>query len=387
MKYLFWISLLFILYTYAGYPLVLYVLSRLSPRRVDKRSIAPEPLVTVVVAARNEGDNIGKRVENLLKQHYPPNRLEIVVVSDGSTDATNDVVARLVEREQVKMTCGGETFPRLRLLTHDENRGKPHAINEGVRLARGEFLVFTDARQDFEPDAVRELVANFSDPSVGSVTGELVFYENSDTTIKAEMGLYWTIEKWIRKAEGSVHSVVGATGAIYAIRRELFEEIPEETILDDVLVPMRIVSRGYRNVFESRAIAHDVFSVNLEKEKRRKIRTLLGNYQLLRLMPELASVAANPLFLQFFSHKIFRLFVPFFFIALAVSALAADGFFYRLVFWGIVALLLMTLFYRQLSRLPVVGKLCAVSRTFFSLNYFALLAFFYFIRPGKAKVW
>jgi len=387
MKYLFWISLFFITYTYLGYPLVLYILSKLFPKRVDKKLPALEPLVTVVVAARNEGETIGKRIKNLLSQHYPPNRLEIIVVSDGSTDVTNEIVARLAGQEPVKIRFKDEVLPRLRLVTHDENKGKPHALNEGVRLAHGEFIVFADARQDFEPDAVRELIANFNDPSVGSVTGELVFYQDSETTIRAEMGLYWNFEKRIRKMEGSIHSVVGATGAIYAIRRELFEEIPEETILDDVLVPLRIVSRGYRNVFEDEAVARDVFSADMEREKRRKIRTLLGNYQLLRLMPSLASVTGNPLFLQFVSHKIFRLFVPFFFIALFVSSFMVEGLFYRFVFWGIVALFLMTCFSRQLSRIPLIGTFCTISRTFFFLNYFALLAFLHFIRPWKTKVW
>jgi biofilm PGA synthesis N-glycosyltransferase PgaC len=387
MKYLFWISLIFIAYAYVGYPLVLYLLSKLAPRKVDKKRLVPEPLVTVVVAARNEAETIGKKIENLLGQHYPPDRLEIVIVSDGSTDATNEIAGRYAAAEAVTIRGGTGTFPRLRLLTSQENRGKPHALGRGVSAAHGEYIVFADARQDFDPDAVRELIENFNDPKVGSVSGELVFRDDSDTSVKAEMGLYWTIEKWIRKMEGRVHSIAGATGAIYAIRKELFEEIPEETILDDVLVPMRIVSRGYRNVFEDRAIAFDVFSKDLAGEKRRKVRTLFGNYQLLRLMPELASVSGNPIFIQFISHKIFRLLVPFFFIALFVSSLLAHGFIYQLTFWGIVAAVLMSIFSGPLSRIPCLNKLCAFSRTFFSLNYFALLAFFYFLRPGKTKVW
>ena len=387
MNYLFWLSLAFIAYTYLGYPLVLMALSTLAPKRIDKRRLAPDPLVTAVVAARNEEATIEKRIKNLLGQEYPPDRLEIIIVSDGSTDATNEIVERCVSAEGVRIRAGDETVPRLRLVKLDGNRGKAHAINAGVALAHGEFIVFGDARQDFDPDAVRELVANFNDPEVGSVTGELVFYEDSATSIKAEMGLYWTFEKWIRKMEGRVHSVAGATGAIYAVRRALFEEIPEETILDDVLVPMRIVSRGYRNVFEARAIAHDVFTKDLAGEKRRKVRTLYGNYQLLRLMPELVSISGNPIFLQFVSHKIFRLFVPFFFIALFISSIIAEGVIYHVAFWTIAAAILMNMFHGPLSRVPYLGTLCAASRTFFSLNYFALLAFFYCMKPEKDKVW
>jgi biofilm PGA synthesis N-glycosyltransferase PgaC len=387
MEILFWISLAYILYAYAGYPCILWVWARLRPRPVRMERSTAEPLVTAVVAARNEGRTIGKRIENLLSQNYPPQKLEIIIVSDGSSDETDGIIEAYAARETATIRRGSELYPRLRLVRIPENRGKPNALNNGVGLAHGEIIVFADARQDFEPNAVRELVANFADASIGSVSGELVFYEHSDTSVRAEMGLYWTIEKWIRRTEGLVHSIAGATGAIYAIRRELFEKIPEETILDDVYVPMKIVCRGYRNVYDGRAVAHDVFSKDLPEEKRRKIRTLLGNYQLLRLMPELSSPATNPIFLQFFSHKIARLFVPFFMLSLFVSAIFSTGWFCRFTLWGIVLFFLIAVFRRQLRLVPLVGKLSAISSTFFMLNYFAFLAFFHFIRPGKAKIW
>jgi cellulose synthase/poly-beta-1,6-N-acetylglucosamine synthase-like glycosyltransferase len=387
MKPLFWISLAFILYVYAGYPLVLLAWSRLRPRPVDKRRPAAEPLVTAIVAARNESAVIGKRLENLMSQTYPPDRLEIVVVSDGSTDDTAAIVERYAAADATTIRIGDRTLPRLRLVTIPENRGKPNALNAAVALAHGEIVVFADARQDFDPAAVRELVSNFSDPAVGSVSGELVFRELADGGVRTEIGLYWAIEKWIRKTEGSIHSIAGATGAIYAIRRSLFERIPDETILDDVYVPMKIVCGGRRNVFDERALAYDVFSKSMPQERRRKVRTLAGNYQLLRLCPELASPGANPIFFQFVSHKIARLFVPFFFIALFVAAFLAEGFLYRVAFAGIIALILLTVFSRYLDRVPGLGRLCAVSRTFFTLNYFAFLAFFKFFGRGHRDIW
>ncbi len=387
MKILFWLSLVYILYAYAGYPLALWIWARVRPRPVAKAAPAAEPLVTAVVAARNEERNIGKRIENLLSQTYPPRKLEIVVVSDGSTDGTERVVEEYAARETAHIERGGERFPRLRLARIPESRGKPNALNTGVGLAHGEIVVFADARQAFDPGAVRELVGNFADPAVGSVSGELAFYDRPGAGVKTEIGLYWKIEKWIRKTEGLVHSIAGATGAIYAIRRELFERIPDETILDDVYVPMKIVCRGYRNVFDERAIARDEFSMNLPVERRRKVRTLLGNYQLLRLMPELSSPAGNPIFFQFFSHKIARLFVPFFFIALFVSSIFVPGPVYRLALWGIAALLLLAVLRTRLSRAPLLGRASAAASTFFLLNYFALLAFVALIKPGKTKIW
>ena len=387
MESLFWLSLALILYTYAGYPLVLYVWARLRPRPVRKNRAAAEPLVTVVIAARNEESSIGKRVENLLAQNYPPQKLEIVVVSDGSTDGTDAIVDALASRQGAVIRRGKEVHPRIRLARIPERRGKPNALNRGVELAIGEIIVFADARQDFDANAVRELVANFADPSVGSVSGELAFRQSPNADVQTEIGIYWAIEKWIRKTEGLVSSTAGATGAIYAIRRELFETIPEETLLDDVYVPMKIVCRGFRNAFDERAIAHDVFSKGMPAEKRRKIRTLLGNYQLLRLMPELSSPASNPVFFQFLSHKVLRLFVPFFFLALLVASALAAGSFYRLALGGIAALAALAVFKRPLSRVPVLGRLGALSSTFLVLNYFAFLAFFHCMRRERAKVW
>jgi biofilm PGA synthesis N-glycosyltransferase PgaC len=387
MKFIFYLSLLFILYTYAGYPALIYLLARFFPRRVKKGPLAPEPLVSVVVAARNEERFIGKKVESLLGQDYPPDRLEIVIVSDGSTDGTNAIVESFAAGSSATIAAGGAHHPRLRLIVLDANRGKPSALNAGVAGSHGEYIVFADARQEFGPRAVRELVSNFSDPAVGSVSGELLFREDSKTEIKSEMGLYWKIEKWIRRTEGAIHSVVGATGAIYAIRKSLFVPIPADTILDDVFVPMKIVCAGYRNVYDGEAVAYDRFSKNLAHEAQRKVRTLLGNYQLIRISPELLLPFGNPLFVQFFSHKVFRLFVPFLFIAMVVAALFLSGLIYRLALAAVVLGLLMCLFNKPFSRVPVLGSLTAIARTFLLLNSFAFIAFFRAIRPGKVNVW
>jgi biofilm PGA synthesis N-glycosyltransferase PgaC len=387
MKLLFWLSLIFIAYTYAGYPLLLYLASRFFPRRVRKGPLEPEPLVSVVIAARDEEAFIGPKIESILAQDYPPEKLEIIVVSDGSTDGTAGVVERLMATNTQMVYSGDGAAPRLRLIVLPTNEGKPCALNAGVAAARGEFIVFADARQQFEQSAVRALMSNFADPEVGSVSGQLVFREDSRTDIKAEMGLYWNMEKWIRRTEGEIHSGAGATGAIYAIRRSLFESIPRDTILDDVFVPMKIVCKGRRNVFEAGAVAYDRISKDLAAEQRRKVRTLLGNYQLLRISPELASPVGNPIFLQFLSHKILRLFVPFFFLALMLSSALVSGLFYKVVFVGTIALLLLHLLNRQISGVPVLGRASALARTFVSLNSFAFLAFFHAFRSGKADVW
>jgi cellulose synthase/poly-beta-1,6-N-acetylglucosamine synthase-like glycosyltransferase len=187
--------------------------------------------------------------------------------------------------------------------------------------------------------------------------------------------------------ESSIHSVPGATGSIYAIRKVLFEPIPRGTLLDDVFVPMKIISKGYRSVFDSKAIAYDTISRDFAEEKKRKVRTLIGNYQLLGIMPELLSLKKNPIFFSFISHKILRLFVPFFFLIIVVSSLLMSGFIYKLSLIISTGTLLLPLGQKIFTKVPYVGMLSTMARTFVSLNYFALLAFLHLIWPRKKKVW
>ena len=387
MEFLFWLSLLFILYTYAGFPCLLFVWSRLFPKKVNKAYPSEYPLVSVIIAARNEEKNIKGRLKDLLKQDYPLDKMEVIVVSDGSTDKTNQIVEEQAKMEAGKPDKGELGFKNLMLIEIPESRGKPNAINVGVKKASADFIVFTDARQRFEPNAVKELLANFNDPDVGCVSGELVFYEDSDTDIKAEMGFYWNLEKRVRKMESAVGSVAGATGAIYAIRKSLFSPLPEETLLDDVFIPMHVVFKGYRTVFDGEAVAYDTVSQDLAQEKRRKIRTLLGNYQLIKIMSGLLSSRKNPIFLRFLSHKILRLFVSFFFLGMLFTSLFATGITYKLAFLLCIVVLVLPLIDRAVKPIPLLGSISTLARTFVSLNYFAFLAFVYLVKPGKKGLW
>ena len=187
--------------------------------------------------------------------------------------------------------------------------------------------------------------------------------------------------------ESSIHSVPGGTGCIYSIRKSLFQPIPEETLLDDVFVPMNAVLQGCRNILDAEAIAYDSISKNFAEEKRRKVRTLLGNYQLLRIMPDLLSVRRNPICLAYISHKILRLFVPFFFLVLLFSSFAVDGVIYETTFVLLIVTLALALVHDFVSTVRYVNIVAIFARTFVVLNYFALLAFIYFIWPTKKNVW
>jgi len=311
----FWSSLLLLLYVYGGYPMVAALRAKLHPKR---RLRAPlEPRVSIIVIAHNEAERIGGRIENLLTLNYPPHRVEIVIGSDGSTDGT-------VERARRYQSLG------VTVRAFTQHRGKPAIVNALVPIVHGEIVVFADARQRFDPQSLRALVANFADPSVGAVSGELVI-QADDGTAAAGHGAsaYWRCEKFIRNAEGKVDSTVGATGAIYAIRSELFEPIPEDTLLDDVLIPLKIVRRGYRVVFEPNARAYDHASSTARQEFVRKTRTIAGTFQLMAREGWLLNPLRNRLWFETISHKVLRLALPMLHAAWFVAnVLLADSGFY-----------------------------------------------------------
>jgi biofilm PGA synthesis N-glycosyltransferase PgaC len=377
-KILFWFCLTAIFYTFVGYPLAIYLLARLRSRKVAKSYITPS--VSVIIACLNEEKNIAARIENLLQSSYPEELFEIIVVSDGSTDDTVEKVSRYAEN-------------RVRIFHYNERKGKPTALNLGIENATGEIIVFADARQSFETDVIKELVANFADQNVGAVSGAYLMNDNKGSTVGEGVGFYWKYEELIRKSEARVASVIGATGAIYAIRRNLWAPVPPETILDDVYTPMRIAMQGYRVVFEEKAVAHDVMAKSASREFSRKVRTLMGNYQLCQLMPRLM-LPTNGLLLQFFSHKLMRLVAPVFMMILVVAnailiaqtSFTAETFFYQVAFTGQMSFYVSVLFGWLLSKSNRKVRLFNVAYVFSVMNAAALVGLFYFV-SGKRNIW
>lgn len=367
MRVLFWASILIIFYAYAGYALWLRLLA--SIRNVPVRRAEIEPFVSVIMAVHNEEANLPAKFENLRRMEYPQERMEVVVASDGSSDATVDILTRTEGVIAVVLA---------------QARGKAAALNAAVAKARGEILVFFDARQNVDVQTIKELCSCFADPQVGAVSGELLLVDTEGRPAGDALGLYWRIEKLIRRLESATGSVVGVTGAIYAIRRELYVNLPEGTILDDVLVPMNVARAGKRVIFQPTAIARDRIFQNPGKEFARKVRTLTGNYQLVQLAPWLLS-PANPLLFRFLSHKLLRLLVPFLLVTLFVSSLLAGGLLYhaifasQLVFYGLAGWGMASPSARRL-------RAVAIAETFTMLNLAAVFAFYNFA-SGRKKVW
>jgi cellulose synthase/poly-beta-1,6-N-acetylglucosamine synthase-like glycosyltransferase len=319
--FVFWGSAILLGYVYFGYPLGAALRAQFTARPRPRRS--SEPLVSIVVIAHNEEDRIAARIENLLALDYPARRREIVIASDGSIDDT-------------VMRARGYEGQGVSVRSFHARRGKSAVLNVVVPGLRGDIVLFADARQQFDRQSLRALVENFADPAVGAASGELVLTTGAGTAAAGRgSAFYWRYEKFIRSAEGRADSTVGATGAIYAIRRALFEPIPDDTILDDVLIPLRIVRKGFRVVFEPRARAYDSASPTAHHEFVRKARTIAGTFQLFSREWWLFDPRRNRLWLQTMSHKALRLTLPVLHAALLVASVAlASTWFYQAALAG-----------------------------------------------------
>lgn len=363
MQLLFWISVIGILYTYAGYPVLLRLLGTSRPVLQGPYT----PTVSIILAAKNEAASLPQKLASLRALHYPPELLQIVIASDGSTDATEQILREALDVVPVVLK---------------PSVGKAEAVNQAVRHATGEVLVCLDVRQSLDPDAIQQLVSCLADPAVGAVSGELLLEDAAGQPSSDGLGIYWKIEKLTRKLESATGSVVGVTGAIYAIRRELFQPIPQGTLLDDVLIPMQVARCGKRVIFHSGAIARDRIFADRGKEFGRKVRTLTGNYQMLQLAPWLLS-PANPLLFRLISHKLLRLVVPLFLFTLLLSSALARAPFYRFSF------ALQVLFY-ALALIGLLrpaarrGRAVGIPYTFCMLNAAAAMAFYNFL-GGRAR--
>jgi cellulose synthase/poly-beta-1,6-N-acetylglucosamine synthase-like glycosyltransferase len=369
--WIFWSSLILIAYTYSGYAMLVSLLAHI------KGSVPPRaahtPAVTVVITAYNEAQRIAERLRNILAQDYPPGQLFAVVASDGSDDGTERMAA---------------IDDRVRVLALPDNRGKAAALNAAMAVVDTEFVVFTDARQRFAPDAVRRLLAAFADPQVGAVTGELEMVEMIENRARtADAGLYWRMEQSLREGEALLGWLHGVSGAVYALRKELFCPLPPGTILDDMWVPLHV---GFvrRRIWMARdAIAYDVPSATGAEEYRRKLRTLAGNWQLIARLPRLLNPWRNPLFFPWVSHKLLRLIAPWALIAAWVTAGVHGGDFFRLAFYLQSAAYLVAVFALLAPRIAARIPLLSVAASFVMLNAAALLSLPACLALDSRRLW
>lgn len=381
----FWLCLGGVVHTYFTYPITLIGweavrgaltdLRYLGGKRDRRRPREPLtlPFVSVVVAAWNEADVIGEKVKNSLELDYPLEKFELIVGSDGSDDGTDDIVV-------------GFEDPRVRLSGARERAGKVSVLNRTIPSATGDIIVLSDANTMLEPDAIRRLVRHFSDPGVGAVCGRLRLYNPRKSGY--EESSYWLYESFLKLHEGKRGAVMGANGGIYAIRKSLFSPLPPDTIVDDFVIAMRCLQRGYRVVYDPEAVAIEETTEDYAKERIRRVRIAAGNFQSLGMVGSLLHPRNGFAAYAFFSHKLLRWLAPFLLILLFLAnlsllhhtlyqaTLAAQLLFYWLALIGYAV------------RLPgALGRLASVARYFVEMNVGMAQGFVRYLRRTQKVTW
>jgi cellulose synthase/poly-beta-1,6-N-acetylglucosamine synthase-like glycosyltransferase len=364
-------ALALLVYTYAGYPLLLLLWSRLAPRSLRTRPDF-EPSVSVCIAVHDGERYLRDKIRSLTELDYPPEKLEILLCSDGSTDGTVGLAHELALAD-----------PRIQVFSTAERRGKPSALNLLREQARGEVLLMTDVRQTLSPPSLRALLEPLADPGVGCVSGTLVLAGETGPSA------YWRYERFIRSCEARRGSMVGVSGSLYAVRRDDFRELPCDVLLDDMFVPLSLVRWKKCTVLSDRALAFDE-ACDDEREFGRKVRTLAGNYQLVAKMPWLLVPGKNGLWFELVSHKLLRLICPWALLILfwGSGALAFDPTLPVAAALAWRALWSAQLLFYALALLgPRAGRAGVVARTFVVLNAAAVVGLWRFLRGSQAVTW
>lgn len=389
LKILFWICLIVVFYTYIGYGIILYVLVKIkgyfSPDKEKPIAECPEdelPEVTLLIAAYNEESVVKEKMENTLALDYPADKLKIVWVTDGSNDRTNEILA---------------TFQQVEVLFKPERRGKTAALNRAIDYVRTPIVVFTDANTMINREAISEIAKQFRNPQVGCVAGEKrILVRKQDGIATGGEGLYWKYESTLKRWDSQLYSAMGAAGELFAVRLNLFEKMEEDTLLDDFILSMRIVQKGYVISYCDTAYAIETGSANLHEEEKRKVRIAAGGLQSIwRLRSLLNPFKYGIVSFQYISHRVLRWSVtPVALFALlplnaaiAFSTTGEDA----VCYLGI--LLLQVLFYLMaywgyaLSKLNIKNKLLYVAYYFVFMNINVIRGFFYLQKKRGSGTW
>jgi len=370
---LFWVSFAVLFYVYAGYPFLLVAIAMFVPRRRPKADFTPR--LSILIAAYNEQTGIRRKIEQTLALDYPSDLIEILVLSDGSTDQTDAIV---------------ESFrdPRVRLLQVSGRKGKTNAQNEGVKVARGDVLIFSDATTIYHPQALRYLASNYADPKVGAVSGR---YQYFDPAGWSPMGLgtiaFWNYENFTKVMQSRIRTISGCCGCIYSVRREAYTPLAPD-VISDLVQPLHVIRQGYRVVFEERALAYEETTQSTSEEFSMRVRVVTrGIWGLLSLPELLIPWKSGWVSFQLWSHKVLRWLVPFFLFMLLTSNLFLWGQpFYRLILLGQVIFYVITV----LSLLVPIQRLwkpLGIPLYFCTLNAAAFCSVIEVLRGKKYVVW
>ncbi|HEY5745989.1 MAG TPA: glycosyltransferase family 2 protein [Chryseolinea sp.] len=293
--YLFWLGSAVVLYTYIGYGVVVYVLAKGKgkPTPIQPQSDADLPEVTLLIAAYNEAPYLETKVHNTLSLDYPADKLIVKFVTDGSSDNSSEVLGK---------------FHNIAVYHQPERRGKIHAVNRVMKYVTTPLVIFCDANTDLNDQAIRNIVRHYQSPDVGGVAGEKrIFKKAKDNASGGGEGLYWKYESFLKKKDSELHSVVGAAGELFSVRTALYETPPENMIIEDFYLSMRIVGQGHRFIYEPEAYATEMASASVEEEWKRKVRISSGAFQAMgMLMYLLNPFRYGIVSFQYFSHRVLR---------------------------------------------------------------------------------
>ena len=373
-EFTFWISVAALVYTYAGYPVLLFVVSSLRPRPVRREAIAP--LVSIIITAHNEERDLETKLENTLALDYPEERLEIIVASDCSSDRTDEIVEGFANRG-------------VRLFRQTKRLGKTAAQNAAVEHATGEIILFSDATSNYQPDAVGKIVRPFADPTVGCVSGRLVYIDPSDSRVGHGARSYWNYEVFLKTHESRACSLIGASGCLYAVRKSAYQPLYHEAC-SDFIIATKMVEQGLRAVYESKAICSEETNRQSRKELKMRVRVIAQTLSDLWRHRQMMNPLRSGFYaVQLLSHKILRYVVPFFLIAIfaASAVLAMQSRMFLLLLLMETACCLMALSGWVLERFGVRISVLSLPQYFVVANFASLIAFYKFLKGEKYATW
>lgn len=379
-EWLFWIGIFIVFYTYLGYGILLYILVKIKELfKKPVNRVLPEslPEVTLFIAAYNEEDIVQAKMYNSHALAYPSDKLKIVWITDGSNDRTNEFLKK---------------YPDVTVLFQPERRGKTAALNRGIQYISTPLVIFTDANTMLNTDAITEIVRQFSDPKVGCVAGEKRVEIITAQGATAGEGLYWKYESTLKALDYRLYSAVGAAGELFAVRTELFEQMPSDTLLDDFILSLRIAQKGYKIAYCKEAYATETASLNMKEEEKRKIRIAAGGLQSIWRLHSLFNIFRyGILSFQFVSHRVLRWTITpiilFLLIPLNIILTCKGGFTY------IFLLLLQITFYIMayagylMERQNIRNKLLFIPYYFSFMNINVIRGFFYLAGNKGNGVW
>jgi cellulose synthase/poly-beta-1,6-N-acetylglucosamine synthase-like glycosyltransferase len=374
---IFWASALALLYTYAGYPVLVFLVSRLRPRPVQRSDEDSTPFVSIIITAYNEERALREKLENTLALSYPKERLEIIVASDCSSDRT-DVIAREFSARGV------------RLYRQAERLGKTAAQNMAVERATGEIILFSDATTEYPPDVLSAILPSFGDPSVGCVAGKLIYVDPQNTNTGEGARSYWSYETFLKRHESLACSLIGASGCLYAVRRAAYVPMYPEAC-SDFLIATKMVEQGFRAVYEPAAFCTEETNARSDKELKMRVRVITQTFTDLWRHRHMMNPFGRAGFfaVELISHKLMRYLVPVFLILIfaASVALAARSWFYALALIAQISFYALALLGWIIERAGHRVRLLALPQYFVLANLASLIAFYKFVRGERYARW